>query len=204
RISDEIYKVYEDVFEAEAVDFRSISLKQLRDNVKTSQDLKLQLSVLEKFLNLQIHAKTLTNTVSAAKPDVDGKGKNINSLLVSKNKIENILKNQYKPGNINGFYGKLEYNGKPTMLKTYVDNSIYKVYQIMRANPKYFLGASDMAVSSFNEVSNRLYGKTLENAVLGDKLENAYYSYVLSGFKPLQVNKADRIKFIEDMPDRLK
>lgn len=203
ELSDEIYELYESVFEATPVDFKSITLKTLRDNIKKEEDIRLQLSILEKFINLQKHAKVLTNNVSASKPDVDGKGKNINSLIISRNKIENILDDTFTSGKLHGFNSKLEYNGKPTMLKTYVDNSLYKIYDIMRANPKFFLGASNMAVSSFNEVSDKVYGTSLENAALGDKLENNYYTYILSGFKPLQVPKENREEFLLNMPQKL-
>jgi len=202
-IIDLFVNTYKEIFEIDTVEFDSLSLEDLRNQIKGEEDMSMQMTIFNKFNEYKEPTKTLSNGTKASRITVDGKGKNITSLIIANNRINNMLLQQNEPGGLNGFNTKLQYNGQDTILNHYKKNSIDVPYKIMRMNPKYFLTASNSVVSTFNEISQSIYGTTLESTVLGDKLEKAYYSYVMSGFQPLQTTKEEKIDLLNNMPSKL-
>tara|TARA_R110000772_G_scaffold54130_1_gene123510 strand:+ start:26251 stop:33438 length:7188 start_codon:yes stop_codon:yes gene_type:complete len=202
-LTNELMEAFDSVFNAELRDFSTITLNELRDEVKIDTDVSIQLSILDKYLEWQVHAKKLTKNVNASKVDVSGKGKNIVSLITAVNKIRNILKKSELPGELNGFTTKLYRNGKDTILNSYIKNSLTAPYEIMRANPKFFLTASNNVISTFNIISDHIYQESLTNDKLADKLEKAYYSFVMSGFTPFVMSNEEKTSLLEGMPKRI-
>lgn len=203
ELNRELLKSYSEIFESELTDFNTLNLKDLRDQIKVSSNTSIQLTILDKFLKWQETAKLLTKSVNASKIDVNGKGKNITSLITSNNLIENLLEQSEDEGGLNGFQSKLIRNNKSTILNTYKENSIDFIYDVMRANPKYFLGASNSVVSTFNTISDYIYGKSLESTALADKLEKSHYSYIMSGFPPFVLSKEEKLKLLDELPKQL-
>lgn len=201
EISD-IISLYESIFETKAVDFNTISFKDLRNQIKGEDTIDVQLSVLNQFLEWQDTAKQLSRNVKASKIDVDGKGKNITSLITSINLIQNIKSNEENDGAFGGFTSKLYKDGKETMLNHALKNGLTEAYYIMQANPKFFLTANPTTVNTFNLISKFLYGTRLENTTLGDKLEKDYYTYIMSGFPPLSMEAKDMTYLLEELPDQ--
>lgn len=201
-LKQEFIDAYESVFEVQPKPFNQITLKELRDEIKVNSNIEIQLSVMEMFDIWMDKAKLLAANVSASKIDVDGKGKNINSLIVAVNKIHNILDKEDKEdkeGSLKGFKTKLYRNGKSTLLNSAVKALTFS-YDVMKANPKYFFSANDTTISTFNVISDYLYGQRLQNDELADKLEKSYYSYVMSGFKPLSLSTEQKSSLINDLP----
>lgn len=184
--------------------FNEFNIKELRDEIK-DKDLTNQIKLLNTFFEFIPLAKSLTASVKGSKADTAGKGKNIGSLIVANNFVRDILKKELEDelGTLKGFVSKLQYNGKDTFLNTIFKNSILTPYKIMRANPKYFLTAQDAVIHSFNYISDKRYSERLQNQDLADALEKAHSSYVMSGFRPLQASPEEKLKLMNEMPDRL-
>lgn len=200
--SYDLTREFEKVFEAKSEkDYKSFTLGQLREQITepTPED---QTALLKVFLDFQEIAKQLTKNVNASKFDVNGPGKDINSLFINLNIINELLNNT-EDKTLGGFNTKLEYNGESTMLNSLMENSLYIPYQIMRANPKFFLTADDDILTTFNEVSNFIYGNNLQGDALASKLENSYYSYLLSEFGPLKISQDEKRDLLIDVPEKL-
>lgn len=180
----------------------ALSLVTLRKEALGEQSNTNQLFYLKYFNELTDHAKQLSKNVKASKIDVEGKGKDINSTIIYNNIIKNILANSSNEGALNGFESKLEFNGKPTILKTYLDNSVGFAYKVMSNNPSLFLTASPNVIKTFNVVSKYVYDEYLENEQLGKALEKSYYSYVMSSFPALQMTKAEKKDIIKTLPEK--
>lgn len=183
------------------IDASSLSLDEIRGQYREKTP-AIQMAILDKFLEWQEQAKKLTKSVSASKIDVDGKGKNITSLIVYNNIINGILNNDREAGELSGFESKLIRKGKDTFLNTYRKNGLGFNYDIMKANPKFFLAAQKTVVSTFNAISNSIYGETLQSQGLADKLENAFHAYIMSGFPALQMSKDKRVDLLANLPAR--
>src|SRR5690606_21093351 len=125
-----------------------LSLEQLRAELEEKTP-AVQMAIFDQFLEWQDQAKKLTKSVTASKIDVEGKGKNITSLIVNNNIINGILDKDMERGELTGFESKLIRNGKDTFLNTYRKNALGFNYDIMRANPKYFLAAQKTVISTF-------------------------------------------------------
>jgi len=181
---------------------KDISLKDLKNNIFES-DIETQISVLTEFEKFKEYSKDLGDSTNSAKVDVNGKGKNITSLFIQHNLMEKVLNETNPEGLING-KSKMTFEGNNTFLNTYYNNSINIPFKIMQKNPKYFLTAGDKTFNTFNQISKFIYGEELLNDKLGNKLEKAYYSYVLSNFEPLKVSKEENAKLLNDLPSEFK
>ena len=200
-LKEEFVKAYEDVFEVKPKDFSTISLKDLKDQIKEDgSDISIQLAVMDKFETWMKFSKRLAANVSASKIDVEGKGKNINSLIIAVNKINNILENEINVGSLKGYKSKLTHNGIDTHQNIVIKNGLTFPYEVMKANPKYFFSANDNTIFTFNSISKGLYGQRLQNSDLADKLEKSYYSYILSGFSALQTTREEKEDLINNFP----
>jgi len=201
--SYDLINEFEKVFELKSdKEFKDFSLTDLRNEIEDPNP-ENQTALLKIFLNFQEAAKSLTKNIKASKIDVDGPGKDINSLFISLNIIDELLNNQ-EQGLVGGFDTKMDYNGTPTMLSSIIDNSLKFTYQVMKANPKFFLTADDKILSTFNEVSNFIYGNNLQGDKLASKLESGYYTYLMSGFKPLQMSQDERRDLLIETPGKLR
>jgi len=205
NLKEEFVNVYESIFEVIPRNFSDISLKELRNEIKnTDSNIDIQLSVIKKFEEWIKDAKKLSANVSASKIDVEGKGKNINSLIIAINKIRNIRNNESKKNSLQGFTSKLHRKNIDTHQNIVIKNGLNFPYSIMKANPKYFFSANNTTISTFNVISDGLYGQKLQNSELADKLEKTYYSYILSSFPALQTTSEEKLDLIKNLPSELK
>ena len=170
------------------------SLEELRSNVVPDK------VVLDTFFDWNIVAKSLSKGVGASRVDVDGKGKNIGSLIISLNKINDLINETNYTGKLNGFTNKLRYAKARTSLAVAIDNSVLLPYNIMRANPKYFLGASDVVVNTANTISMHIYGESLNRDYLAKDIMSSYYTYIMSGFAPFNLSNTEKANLIIKMP----
>jgi hypothetical protein len=200
----EFMEAFDKVFNYNSVGILKMSIGDLRSQIKNSSDLDTQLSILDTFEDWVKPSKSLAKSVRASRVDVDGKGKNINSLIIASNTIQNVILNEEKLGNVAGFNTKLTKNGRPTILQSRISNSIDLVENIFKNNPKYFALGSKTVIDTFNLISYYIYGETLQNDNLGNKLEKAYYTYLMSGFKPLIMTSKERTKLLTTLPSTIK
>ena len=187
------------------------SLVELHNNItvfsESNQEKDLfDLEILNLFGSLERDSKTLTNSVNASKFNVNGKGKNINSTVISKNLILKTLfpskygirANNYYSGYIN----KLIKEGSLTDLGAQAISTIEFPLKMFTKNPVLFASANKSAVSSFNLISDLFYGSPLlSNKDLADTLEREYFTYIMSKFQPLQVS--NKKEFADNMAKNL-
>lgn len=156
--------------------------------------------ILDIYFDWTIVAKSLSKGVGAARVDIDGKGKNIGSLISNINSINDLITEAGDKGKLNGWANKLKFNGHRTALGVAIDNALLLPYNIMRANPKYFLTASDTVVNTANIISMHIYGETLNNELLAKDVMNSYYTYILSGFAPFRMDNRQKADLILKIP----
>ncbi len=199
----DIVAAFDAVANYKKTDVTSLSLNQLRNQIKNESELDIQMSVFDKFLELQDLSKIIRDGTDAAKIDVNGAGKNISSLIISDNKVQSILNNSDEVGQLNGFVDKLidPTTKENTILGNYKANVIDKLGQIVKANPKYFLSANKHIIDTFNIISNDVKGEVLKNDELGTLLETEFYSYVMSNLPALRVD--NKVNFIANTLDKV-
>jgi hypothetical protein len=185
--------------------FDDMSLKTLRDNIIEIEDVEVQLSVLSHFLDLQKnHSKKLTKSVKSAKLDVNGKGKNVTNTVTILNTMDTFINPEYneKDSVLLGGETKMSYDKESTFLNTYHLN-IQKIFNIMKNNPKYFITAKPEVINTFNMISQMIKKESLQDEDLGDVLENSFYSYIMSNFKPLQADAQEFKYLMTELPKLL-
>jgi ribA/ribD-fused uncharacterized protein len=199
---NDILPIFNKSFEIVTLPFTKITLGKMKEELSnsTSTDPQFQFTILEKFEEWQTQAKKLAANVSASKVDVDGKGKDIISAIIAANKIRYILEQEGKQTNFTGFRNKLSKNEIDTILNTYLKNSVGFSQKVMENNPKFFLVAQPNAVKSFNFISRHVYDKPLVDEKLGGKLQNDFYSYVMSGFNPLKFSYKELNDILVKLP----
>ena len=144
---------FTEVFEPSYINISKASLSSLRDQLEGNKDVNFQLSILKKYNEWQNQAKKLADNVKASKSDTVGKGKDIISAFTAENLIKNILNNEQYDKELKGFRSKLLFNDKPTILKTYMDNSLGFSHNIMKNNPKFFITYGKEVNNTFNSIS---------------------------------------------------
>src|SRR5690606_3778135 len=122
------------------VDYNKISLIKLRSNIKGNDiDIEFQMDLFSQFSDWNDISKNLVvQNINASKPDVNGYGKDINSLIVNYNLVNKLLNPKFE---FEGFRSKLRYDNQLTLLGTYINNSIFEIKKIMESNPLNFLTA---------------------------------------------------------------
>lgn len=193
---DEMFKPYKDRYS-------SLDLSTLRKEILEESNSDNQLFYLKYFTDLTKAARKLTKNVSASKVDVEGKGKNITSLIINNNIIKNILSKENIDGELGGFRTKFYWNGNKTILKTYIDNSLGFSYEIMKNNPKYFLAANENVIRTFNRISQFIYDNNLENEKLATLLEKTYTTYAMSGFPALYADRKTKADLLNNIPSEI-
>jgi hypothetical protein len=205
---EDIMETYEtnfnELFNSEPIDFDEFSLLDLREQVtnpeKTSID--TQIGIFEIYLNWLKKGKQVSKIVKANRADTDGKGKNITSNISSLNLIEDVI-NSVKEGTVGGYRSILNFKGRPTITQHAIANGVSFPFKIMQANSKFFPTASPVAVRTFNMISRLLGEDKLSGEELGDKLEKAYYSYIMGGLPALDLTSNDKALLINQMPTKL-
>tara|TARA_R110000822_G_scaffold302649_2_gene426998 strand:- start:46677 stop:53717 length:7041 start_codon:yes stop_codon:yes gene_type:complete len=198
NIVQDLRDAFDTYFNAPPVKLREINLYDLREQVNKPDD-SVQIGMFEVYLNYAMKAAKLGKIVKANKSDVDGKGKNITSNIVTLNLIKQV-KNVYKEGDIMGYDTLLNYAESPTILNHAIINGVSTPFQIMQANKKFFPTAAPGAVRTFNFISRLLGDENLLDQDLGDNLERSYYSYLMSGFKPLQMTVKEKGTLLNELP----
>jgi len=189
------------------------SLESLRNQIGKKGSDEHRMNTLYSFLYFQDGSKVLQKAVNASKFMVNGSSKNITALQISKNSVDSILENENKFNKdkivLNGFKTLFQNpNDSESMFSRYYTNVVLGVDKIVKANPKLFLSANSVIQNSFNEISYDIYGeKLLKNESddkLGDKLEEYTYSYLMSGFQPLNISIVEKEDLIDNFPKEFK
>ena len=169
---------------------KELSLKELDDQIKKPNS-KLQLELLNVFYNLQDYSKKVVQGINAAKPDTQGSGKDLSSRLIAQNIIDEIKSDEAKKvkGSLTKFSDKLvdPTTGEETILGHYVNNSVYWLDNVVKANPNLFQMANENVEKTFNVISQQIRGTKLLNQDIADSLYSSYYAYSLSGFEGFQI-----------------
>ena len=179
------------------------SLQTLRSN-EFLNNISSQMNVFATFLQYQAASKAMKKNVDASKFMVNGVGGSINSLIISKNAVDSILdeedkynqlenKSEFKKNIILGFKSKFTNpNGSESMFSKYYNNVILKSEQIVKSNPKLFFTGNSVIQETFNEISNDVNGELLLDNDFGKELNKMFYSYIVSGFGPLNMQSSER------------
>lgn len=196
-----ISEVYNSIFNHKNYDVTELSLNKLRSQIKDDIDLDIQLSIFNKFIELQDLSKVVRDSVDASKIDVNGAGKNITSLIISDNKIKDILSKSDEAGFLSGFEDKLfdPSTGESTILGNYKNNIIDNINNIIKANPKYFLISNQNVIDTFNIISQDVKGSILKDDRLGTLLEEEFYTYIMSNLPALRVD--NKVNYIAEVLD---
>ena len=206
QVLDEVMETYtntfQEYFNSPSLAFEDFSLKILRDQITEEEDNTTQIGVFEIFLDWQKKAREVGKIVAVNKVDTNGKGKNITSAVVLLNLADAVLKGG-KEGQIAGYDSMLNFEGRPTIVNYSLINGLSTPFKIMQANPKFFPTATPGVVRTFNMIARLMGNTNLEDQFLGDKLERAYYGYLMGGFGPLNINNAQKIDLIKNLPDEL-
>lgn len=201
QIINKIASSHKNIFYTKIKEFKDISLKELNDEIKNKETSVIQLSVLNAFFNFKEKSKEIRNNVMASKLDVEGMGKSYISLLSTTNLIDQLLDNENNgiEGSFKGFGTKLQKDNKVTLLGHY-HNGIVKMKKIMELNPTLFFTAHEGIINTFNEISKDIKNTLLTDPKLGEVLEEEYYSYLMSGFQPLQMSNQEKLDLISNFP----
>ena len=202
-IMDSYEDAFADYFEAPPLDLNGVSLLDLRNQIIEKPDNHTQMGLFEVFLEWQKKAREVAKVVAVNKADVDGKGKNIASTVIKLNLANEVI-DEPGPGEIAGYHTMLNFGGKPTIVNYSIVNGITNPFKIMQANPKFFPTASQGVVRTFNMIARFMEQNSLNDQTLGDKLEKAYYSYLMGGFKPLNMNNTQKVELIKNLPEELR
>lgn len=195
KVMDFMVEQYDEITTPITTQIGDYSLAEIRSNNVPNN------VILNTFFDWNIIAKSLSKGVGASRVDVDGKGKNIGSLIIALNKINDLIIEGNSIGKLHGFTNKLRYAGGRTSLAVAIDNSILLPYNIMRANPKYFLGASDVVVNTANTISMHIYGESLTSEFLANDIMKQYYTYIMSGFTPFSLTNTEKADLFIKMPN---
>jgi len=185
------------------------SLELLRNQISKKGSDEHRMNTLYSFLYFQDGSKALQKSVNASKFMVNGAGKNITSLQISKNAVNSILENEDKLDDnkiiLNGFQSLFQNpNGSESMFSRYYTNIVLGVDKIVKGNPKLFLSANSIIQNSFNEIAYDLSGDKLLDNELGDELEIYAYSYLMSGFQPLNITIAEKTDLLTNFVNQFK
>jgi len=163
------------------------NLTELRESSKsviTQENLRDQIAVINSFIKMRGIASSVNDGVYISRVDTDGKGKNITSTFIRKNRYHLM---QDKNELIN-FDSKLMYNNSPTLLKGYFDQ-VMNLPDLFMSNPKFFIMGNPAVQNTFNLLSSaetKTWGDKQEVLLVdekkADKYERAYYTYLMSGF----------------------
>jgi hypothetical protein len=201
NITDQLTKAIEDVLFIDPVKFEDIDFLTMRKQNATEQmDIAVQESMLAKYLEWTKLSKSLSKSVTASRTDVEGKGKNIASLIISVNKLRQVMTDN----KLIGFGTKYERNNKRTGLGSNTDLTLYNMDKVMLANPKFFAPYRKSVIQTFNSMSNAIKGDLLVNDKLANSLLRSYTSYLLSGFSPFQLSDKEKNNVIDETPKIVK
>jgi len=182
-----------------------LSLKDLDKEIK-NYTFENQYPIIQKFFELQDHSKKVVQGINAAKPDTQSSGKDLSSRLIAQNIIEEIENADYKKevGALTNFSDKLvdPTTGEETILGHYVNNSVYWLDSVVKANPNLFQMANKNVENTFNVISQQIRGTKLLNQDIADSLYSSYYAYSLSGFEALQL-KNPAVELFVELPKQL-
>lgn len=200
NISDISIK-YDSAKDGKHVNYKLRSLNKSIKNSESVKDFELQqLSIFKDFQEWNEMSKDLVKNINASKPDVNAYGKNISALIISDN-LNRLLLNGTE--HIRGFDSKMSFNGLPTILQTYIENGVIEIKKIMENNPLNFITAHPTVVNTFNSVSQGLKQEQLLDQKLGDKLEKSFYTYMMSGFTPFNMDIEKKKELLNKLPDKI-
>ncbi|MBV1929358.1 MAG: hypothetical protein KUG81_07605 [Gammaproteobacteria bacterium] len=169
--------------------------KMLEDNIRGERNEGLDFHVLAAWNFLQEQGKIFGDSVIAAKSDTAGAGGSNIDRLVNSNKIKKIL----SEGNIKGYETKFA----GTMLGTYKENTLDWINEVVQSSDL-FLSGTRQAQDMFDVVSfQTANGKILTDSKLGKSIDNAFYSYVMSGTRMFEGNNKDYKRITTEVPNEV-
>lgn len=189
-----IYNEHQKVFNYDKVKLNK-SLQYYREQIINKSDNSFQLSVLDKFKELQIISKLVKENIDVSKLDTNGMGKNINSLFRIFNIRKHIFNKRDQEGSLKGFETKFN----NTTLNAY-STSLQEVVKIVENNPNLFPQAQVKVQNMFNEISTDLYSQDAIKQKLIDDLEASYGSYLISNM--FDIKGPELVDIITKLPSR--
>lgn len=153
----------------------------------------VQYGFLVKFFELQDLSKKIAMNINAAKPDVNAAGKDLADRFITENIITHLKEKEKSGtyGELKGFEGKLidPSTQESTLLGHYVEGSVNWANKIIKNNPKVFLLGNKTIENTFNALSSQLRNSRLLSSTMAEEMYSSFYTYVMSGFNGLKVDK---------------
>jgi hypothetical protein len=201
EIHNTIVREHNRVFHPSEIKVEDLNLAKYREQIMNGGTAEVQMAVLNAFFGWQEQSKQLRQSVLGSKVDVDGYGKNVGSLVTTKNIIGKLLKDNPQDNDFVGYREKLKQDGVPTLLGAYTNNIIFWVDEIMQANPRLFFEAQDQITNTANAISLDIKDDILTDEKLADKIYREYYNYLMSGFKPFMTSPAKKAYLLKNDED---
>jgi len=201
KLTEQLLEHIEGILFTKPVKFEEVDFFKLRSqNRPDNIDFSVQEAMLNKFEFLNRRGRSLAKSVSASRTDVEGKGKDIASLITTINKILEAVKDPY----ITGFETKYYKGNRRSILGTHTDLSVREIAQIMLKNPKFFLPYREKSFNSFNILSRALENRGLVNDKLAHNILKSYNNYLLSGFNPFELKTEEYNDLVANITTILK
>lgn len=199
KTTNDVMKIFEAehnrVFKIEIINVTKTNLQYLREQITNKENPEFQLNILNEFRNLQQTSKVIRENVMLSKLDTEAGGKNINGFFRILN-LKNIIESkEHLEGSLVGIETKFQ----NTTLEAFYNN-MKSIINVISKNPKLFPQASFKIQDIFNEISYDLYGQPLINSDLGDHLEVSYNTFLMSQFKPFNLNQLEQNDLIDNLP----
>lgn len=175
----------------------SRSIEDLKDNIKGQKNTPKY--YLEQFLALQEYddikpiVKEFTKSVGSSKYGETGIGKNLVSYLIQRNKTADVINNNTIQNFTNKFYNKDLVDNGYTSLGSYHKNTETFFKNLVDANPKIFVTASEFFSNIMNDIASEVHKnkKYLDDEQLGNNLESSLYSMIMSRASILRIDSSE-------------
>lgn len=173
----------------------SRSIEELKSNVKvkpgeeTPQYYLDQYLALVEYENLKPTVKEFTKSVGASKYGETGIGKNLIQFLTQRNKTADVVNKNVIQKFLSKFYNPEQIDNGYTSLGSYQKNSETFFSNLVEANPKIFLTASNYFSDIMNNMVSEIHKnkKYLDDEDLGKVLEQAMYTMITSQSRILKI-----------------
>jgi hypothetical protein len=172
-----------------------LSQAELEESIKDPSFIDNNGTILNAFIKLEADGKKFAEAVSAAKSDTKGSGGSPIDMIISRNKIQNVIEGRFVMGYESKFIN--------TALGTYRKNSLNWVAKVLD-NSQILLSGSTQYENTLNRASVALgKGPYMTSATLAKEVDGAIYSYLMADTELFKNNRTDFKKLFLTLPETI-